>query len=61
VRATRYTVEADGRELAEIATLVRDGVVRPHLQQSFALEAAAAAMAAVENGHTVGKVVLAVG
>jgi len=61
VSATRYTVEADGRELAEIATLVRDGVVRPHLQQSFALEAAAAAMAAVENGHTVGKVVLAVG
>jgi NADPH:quinone reductase-like Zn-dependent oxidoreductase len=61
VRATRYTVEADGRELAEIATLVRDGVVRPHLQQSFALEAAAAAMATVENGHTVGKVVLAVG
>jgi NADPH:quinone reductase-like Zn-dependent oxidoreductase len=61
VRATRYTVQADGRELAEIATLVRDGAVRPHLQQSFALEAAAAAMAAVEKGHTVGKVVLAVG
>jgi len=60
VRATRYTVQADGRELAEIATLVRDGVVRPHLQQSFALEAAAAAMAAVEHWHTVGKVVLAV-
>lgn len=61
VRATRYTVQADGQELAEIATLVRDGAVRPHLQQSFALEAAAAAMATVEKGHSVGKVVLTVG
>lgn len=58
VRATRYTVEADGAELETIAALVRDGVVRPHVQQSFALGAAAAAMAAVEKGHTVGKIVL---
>jgi NADPH:quinone reductase len=40
--------------------LVRDGAVRPHLQQSFALDSAAAAMAAVEKGHTVGKIVLTV-
>jgi NADPH:quinone reductase-like Zn-dependent oxidoreductase len=61
VRATRYTVEANGQELAEIAALVRDGAVRPHLQQNFALEAAAAAMTTVEKGHSVGKVVLTVG
>jgi NADPH:quinone reductase-like Zn-dependent oxidoreductase len=61
VRATRYTVEADGSQLAEIAALVRNGSVRPHLQQSFSLGDAAAAMTAVENGHSVGKVVLEVG
>jgi NADPH:quinone reductase-like Zn-dependent oxidoreductase len=61
VRATRYTVEADGNQLAEIAALVRNGSVRPHLQQSFSLGDAAAAMTAVENGHSVGKVVLEVG
>jgi NADPH:quinone reductase-like Zn-dependent oxidoreductase len=60
VRATRYTVEADGTELAEIATLVRHGAVRPHLQRSFPLASAAEAMAAVETGHTVGKIVLTV-
>jgi NADPH:quinone reductase-like Zn-dependent oxidoreductase len=61
VRATRYTVEADGAELETIAALVRDGVVRPHVRQSFALGSAAAAMAVVEKGHTVGKIVLTVG
>ncbi|CCE10499.1 putative Zinc-binding dehydrogenase [Bradyrhizobium sp. STM 3843] len=60
VRATRYTVEADGAELAEIASLVAEGKMRPHLQQSFALDSAAAAMTAVEKGHTVGKIVLTV-
>lgn len=61
VRATRYTVEADGSELAEIATLVRNGAVRPRVQQSFPLRDAAAAMTAVEKGHSIGKVVLTVG
>jgi NADPH:quinone reductase-like Zn-dependent oxidoreductase len=60
VRATRYTVEADGTELAEIAALVGDGAVRPHLQQSFSLGSAAAAMTTVEKGHSVGKIVLTV-
>jgi NADPH:quinone reductase-like Zn-dependent oxidoreductase len=61
VRASRYTVEANGTELAEIGALVRDGVVRPHLQRSFPLRSAAEAMAEVEKGHTVGKIVLTVG
>jgi NADPH:quinone reductase-like Zn-dependent oxidoreductase len=60
VRDTRYTVEANGTELAEIGALVRDGVVRPHLQRSFPLRSAAEAMAEVEKGHTVGKIVLTV-
>ena len=60
VRAMRYTVEANGEELAEIGTLVASGKVKPHVQKTFPLRAAAEALAAVENGHSVGKVVLTV-
>lgn len=60
VRALRYTVEADGRELAEIAKLVSDGTVKPHVAQTFSLEEVAKAMAAVEEGHATGKVVLVI-
>ena len=60
VRALRYTVEADGAELAEIATLVATGKVKPHVQRTFPLIAAADALACVERGHSVGKVVLEV-
>jgi NADPH:quinone reductase-like Zn-dependent oxidoreductase len=60
VRALRYTVEADGAELAEIAALVTAGKVRPHVQKTFALNAAADALAAVEGGHSVGKIVVKV-
>jgi NADPH:quinone reductase-like Zn-dependent oxidoreductase len=60
VRALRYTVEADGDELAEIAGLVSAGKVRPHVQRTFPLSAAADALASVERGHSVGKVVLKV-
>jgi NADPH:quinone reductase-like Zn-dependent oxidoreductase len=41
VRALRYTVEADGEELAEIAGLVSSGKVKPRVQETFALTAAA--------------------
>ena len=61
VHATRYTVEADGAELAEIARLVGAGKVKPHIQRTFPLQAAADAMTSVEQGHSVGKVVLTVG
>jgi NADPH:quinone reductase-like Zn-dependent oxidoreductase len=60
VRALRYTVEADGQELAEIAKLIVSGKVKPHVQKTFSLDAAADALAAVEEGHSVGKVVLKV-
>lgn len=60
VRALRYTVEADGSELAEIATLIVLGKVKPHVHKTFPLSAAADALASVEQGHSVGKVVLKV-
>ena len=60
VRALRYTVQANGEELAEIARLVASGKVKPRVQKTFPLDAAADAMASVEEGHSVGKVVLTV-
>jgi NADPH:quinone reductase-like Zn-dependent oxidoreductase len=60
VRATRYTVEANGEELAEIGKLVATGKVKPHVGKTFSLRSAAEALAAVESGHSVGKVVLTV-
>jgi NADPH:quinone reductase-like Zn-dependent oxidoreductase len=60
VRALRYTVEADGAELAGIAELAASGRVKPHVQQTYRLEDARDALAAVEQGHSVGKIVLVV-
>jgi NADPH:quinone reductase-like Zn-dependent oxidoreductase len=61
VRAMRYTVEADGAELTEIAGLVTSGKVKPHVHKTFPLAAAADALASVEQGHPAGKIVLTVG
>jgi NADPH:quinone reductase-like Zn-dependent oxidoreductase len=60
VRARRYTVEAHGGELAEMLALVIAGQVKPHVQQMFRLDEATQALAIVEKGHAVGKVVLSV-
>jgi NADPH:quinone reductase-like Zn-dependent oxidoreductase len=60
VRALRYTVEADGAELEEIASLIVEGKVKPYVQKTFPLAAAAEAVALVEQGHSTGKVVLRV-
>jgi NADPH:quinone reductase-like Zn-dependent oxidoreductase len=58
VRAKRYTVEADGAELAEIADLVTAGKVKPHVAKTYPLDHASEALRSVEEGHSVGKVVL---
>jgi NADPH:quinone reductase-like Zn-dependent oxidoreductase len=57
VRATRYTVEACGSELAEIVGLVTSGKVTPHIQNTYPLRSAADALASVEKGHSVGKII----
>jgi NADPH:quinone reductase-like Zn-dependent oxidoreductase len=61
VRALRYTVEADGSELAEIAGLVTSGRLRPHVQKTYPLRSAVNALASVEEGHSIGKIVMTVG
>lgn len=58
VRALRYTVEADGDELSDIVGLVASGKVKPHIQRTYPLQEASTALAAVERGGTVGKIVL---
>jgi NADPH:quinone reductase-like Zn-dependent oxidoreductase len=58
VRALRYTVEADGTELAEIVKLVAVGKVKPHVQEAFRLEEAAQAMEIVGRGGSAGKILL---
>lgn len=60
VRALRYTVEADGIELAEIAALMAAGKVKPHVSKTFPLKEATEALNFVEKGHPVGKVVLVI-
>lgn len=60
VRALRYTVEADGSDLAEITRLVSAGSVKPHVEKTYPLEQAAKALAELERGHSVGKIVLIV-
>jgi NADPH:quinone reductase-like Zn-dependent oxidoreductase len=61
VRAMRYTVEADGKELAEMLSLVTSGKVKPHVQKTYPLEEAAQALNSVEQGHSVGKIVITMG
>jgi NADPH:quinone reductase-like Zn-dependent oxidoreductase len=61
VRALRYTVEADGKELDEILRLVASGKVKPHVQKTYPLDEAAQALACVEQGESIGKIVLTVG
>jgi NADPH:quinone reductase-like Zn-dependent oxidoreductase len=58
VRALRYTVEADGNELAEIGALVTAGKVTAHVQKTYSLKEAAQALTELEKGHAVGKIVL---
>jgi NADPH:quinone reductase-like Zn-dependent oxidoreductase len=58
VRALRYTVEADGKELDEILNLVASGKVEPHVQKTYPLKEAAQALYSVERGDSLGKIVL---
>ena len=60
VRALRYTVEADGDDLADVVGLVASGKVTTHIQRTYRLQEASQALAVVERGGTVGKIVLTV-
>jgi NADPH:quinone reductase-like Zn-dependent oxidoreductase len=61
VRALRYTVESGGKELEEILSLVASGKVKPHVQKTYPLAEVAQALKCVEEGKSVGKIVLTMG
>lgn len=61
VRVTGMLVEPDGRALEELASLVREGRLRPLVERTFPLEEAEAAHRLGEKGRTTGKIVLTVG
>ncbi|PSL38613.1 NADPH:quinone reductase-like Zn-dependent oxidoreductase [Labedella gwakjiensis] len=60
VRATTYKVAPDGDTLSTITRLLESGDVKVFVDRVFDLDAAAAAHAALEEGHTRGKLVLKV-
>lgn len=60
VRATSYKVLPDGGALATVGRLLDSGAVQVYVDRVFDLDDAAAAHAAVEEGHTRGKIVLRV-
>jgi NADPH:quinone reductase-like Zn-dependent oxidoreductase len=54
---------AEGQALERLAMgakLAADGIVTPHVQKTYSLDAAGEALAVVEAGHIVGKIVLVV-
>lgn len=61
VFASRFTAESDGADLAEIAALIKDGKVRPHIAKTFDLEHAADAQEQLKQGGIAGKIVLSIG
>jgi NADPH:quinone reductase-like Zn-dependent oxidoreductase len=60
LRGTDYKVSPDGNTLAVVARLLEAGNVRVHVDQIYPLDRIADAHAAVEGGHTRGKVVVKV-
>jgi NADPH:quinone reductase-like Zn-dependent oxidoreductase len=60
VRFEYLFMRASGEQLEGIAALVDQGVIRPVLDRTFPLEAAAEAISYVQSGHAVGKVVIRV-
>jgi NADPH:quinone reductase-like Zn-dependent oxidoreductase len=60
VRFEYVFMRASGKQLERIAALVDQGVIKPVLDKTFPLEAAAEAISYVESGRAVGKVVIRV-
>ncbi len=58
--ATHYMAKPDGVELGQIAHLITEKKVRPHVEAQLPLEEAARAQSMLEKEHPRGKVVLEV-
>ena len=53
-----WFMKASGEQLAAIATLVENGVIKPVVDRKYPLDAAPEALAYVESGRAAGKVVV---
>ncbi|TFF14461.1 NADP-dependent oxidoreductase [Pseudomonas sp. BCA14] len=58
VRYAFVFMRADGAQLQHISALIEAGIIRPVIDRAFAFEAAAQALAYVEQGRARGKVVI---
>jgi NADPH:quinone reductase-like Zn-dependent oxidoreductase len=58
VRVTPFLVEPDSAGLRHVAELIEAGKIHVEVERAFPLAEAAAALTAVESGHTRGKIVL---
>jgi len=55
----RYAfMHPSGHELAKIAELIDEGILKPHIDRTFAFDAVDQAIAYAETGHATGKVVV---
>jgi len=59
-RTARFLVAPNGTQLKEIGDLVRKGQLRPIVKETLPLDRAAEAQDRLEQGHSVGKLVLTV-
>jgi alcohol dehydrogenase len=53
-----WFMKTSGQQLAAIATLVENGVIKPVVDRKYPLDAAPEALAYVESGHATGKVII---
>ncbi|TDX02157.1 NADP-dependent oxidoreductase [Dinghuibacter silviterrae] len=58
VDAAFYLVQSAGKNMAALAALIGQGVIKPHVSALFPFEDMAAAHLQVETGKTIGKVVV---
>ena len=59
IALNQYT-QPNADQLAKLASLINDGIVKPHVDKSFSMEQAKEAFAYQQTGHPQGKVVITI-
>jgi NADPH:quinone reductase-like Zn-dependent oxidoreductase len=58
VQAKNYLVHSSGADMAQMADLLKQGILKPYVSRQFPFEQLAEAHRQVETGHTRGKVIV---
>jgi NADPH:quinone reductase-like Zn-dependent oxidoreductase len=58
IKALHTMVKSSGSDMQQLANLLEDGKIKPHIYEVFALEDMQKAHAAMETGRTVGKIIV---